>query len=142
MYTRRDKRMFEWYDPLDSLYQFCVQWLRTRRSAAWPRIHATIRDAQARVVESEDGSSVGWRPVVWYDCELNGIRYQGKTTGELWYYENDAAAEAAKSLIGAALPIRCNPSKPAQSLYMQSDGGPAQLLPAHPDSGLVTLSLK
>ncbi|MGZ4844964.1 MAG: DUF3592 domain-containing protein [Candidatus Angelobacter sp.] len=141
MYTRRDKECLS--GTIRSI--LCTNFVCSGFAPGGQqhgRGHATIRDAQARVVESEDGSSVGWRPVVWYDYELNGIRYQGKTTGELWYYENDAAAEAAKSLIGAALPIRCNPSKPAQSLYMQSDGGPAQLLPAHPDSGLVTLSLK
>lgn len=144
MYSRNDRRMFEWYEPLDSIYQFCRRRLRIRRAAAWPLIQATIRGAQARIVENEDGRAVGWRPVVWYDYEFDGIRYEGKTSGELWYYETDAAAETAQSLIGAALPIRCNPSKPAQSLYLQSDGGPAQLLPAHPDpdSGLITISLK
>jgi hypothetical protein len=144
MHSRSDKRMFEWYDPLYSMYQFCLQWLRTRRAAAWPLIHASIRDAQARVVENDDGKSVGWRPLVWYDYEFNGIRYKGKTSGELWYYEKDAAAETAESLIGASLPIRCNPLKPSQSLYLQRDGGPAQLLPAlpDPDSGLINISLK
>lgn len=107
-------------------------------------IHASVRDAQAKVVENDDRSAVGWRPIVWYDYEFNGIHYQGKTSGELWYYESDAAAETAKSLIGAVLPIRCNPSRPAQSVYLQSDGGPAQLLPALPDkdSGLIAISLK
>jgi hypothetical protein len=144
MYSRGDRRMFEWYDPLDSIYQFFINWFRARRAVAWPRINATIRYAEAHVIESESGKSAGWLPVVVYEYEVNGISYQGKITGEIWYYENDAASETARSLIGATLPVRYSPSNRGKSLYLRTDGGPAQLLPAQPDpdSGLVTLSLK
>jgi hypothetical protein len=144
MYSRDDRRMFEWYDPLDSLYRFCLNWFQARRSASWPRMDATILNAEAWVIESESGKAGGWIPEVVYEYEVYGIPYQGRTTGEIWYYENDAASETARSLIGSTLPIRCSPSNPAKSIHLRTDGGPAQLLPSRPDpdSGLVTLSLK
>ena len=73
-----------------------------------------------------------------------GTRYAGKAYGPMWVYDRQAAEEIANSLSGAGLPVRYNPSNPAESTYFLPDGGPPQLVLAEPGpkTGLVILSLK
>ncbi len=79
-----------------------------------------------------------------YEYQVENTTYSGKAKGEIWYYDDQGAYDAAESLIGATLPIRYDPSRPSKSFYLPQDGGPPQLNPAAPDaeSGLVFLSLK
>src|SRR5215472_4650353 len=118
--------------------------LRLRRVRGWPVLQATIRRAYVEEVRDEDSGHIGWRAQLSYDYYVDGIEYGGKAQGPVWTYDPEAAQEVVNTLIGANLPIRYKPSKPARSVYLPSDGGPPQLLLAEPDpkTGLAILSLK
>lgn len=79
-----------------------------------------------------------------YEYQVGDTTYPGKAIGGIWCYDDQGLFETAKSLIGATLPIRYDPSRPSRSFYLPQDGGPPQFLPAAPDtkSDLVVLSLK
>jgi hypothetical protein len=140
---------------LHDLYHGVGSWLRrrlsswrARRAAEWGRIDAVVRTAEARLIdriESIAGPKISeWRPVLRYEYQVENATYFGRASGEIWYYDDQGAYDAAVSLIGATVPIRYDPSRPSKSFYLPQDGGPPQLLPATPDAetGLVVLSLK
>jgi hypothetical protein len=140
---------------IHDLYHGIGSWLRrrlsswrARRAAEWVRVDAVVRAAEARLIdriESIAGPKISeWRPVLRYEYQVENTTYFGRARGEIWYYDDQGAYDAAVSLIGVTLPIRYDPSRPSKSFYLPQDGGPPQLLPANPDAktGLVVLSLK
>ncbi len=148
MYThRRDPIVHGLYEIGSWLRRRLNSW-RARRAAEWVRIDAVIRSAEARLIDQNaytySPKILEWHPVVRYEYQVENTTYSGKTSGGLWYYDDQGAFDAAESLIGATLPIRYDPSRPSKSFYLPQDGGPPQLNPATPDakSGLVILSLK
>ena len=148
MYNRRNPMLHDLYHEIGSWLRRRLNWLRARRAAGWVRIDAVIRSAEARLTDERaftySAKISEWRPVVRYEYQVENTTYSGKASGEIWYYDDQGAFDAAQSLIGATLPIRQDPSRPSKSFYLPQDGGPPQFLAATPDpeSGLVVLSLK
>jgi hypothetical protein len=128
--------------PLNSL--FPRLWLRFRRVDKWPIAQATIKRAHVEEVYNNEAGHLGWRTVLLHIYKVSDVSYTGSARGPVWSYDEPAARETAQGLVGAELPVRYNPAKPAQAIYMLSDGGPEQMLLATPDpkTGLVILPLK
>jgi len=138
------------YHEIGSWFHRWLNRSRARRTAEWVRVDAVIRNARARLVLDDETNSISigklfeWRPVVGYEYQVENTAYSGVARGEIWYFDEDGALDAAESLVGATLPVRYDPSRPSKSFYLPQDGGPPQLNPAIPDagSGLVVISLK
>jgi len=130
--------------PVVALFRQLALRVRQRLVRGWPVLQATIQTAYVEEVRDDDSGHMGWRVQLSYDYKVDGIEYGGKAQGPVWTYDPKAAQETAKTLLGANLPVRYKPSKPARSIYLPSDGGPPQLLLAEPDpkTGLVIVSLK
>jgi hypothetical protein len=147
MYERRNPMLHDLYHEIGSWLRRCLNRSRARRTVEWVRVDAVVRTAEAQLVGEIDSFTVKlfeWRPVVRYEYQVENTTYSGRATGEIWYFDEEGAFDAAESLIGATLPIRYDPSRPSKSFYLPQDGGPPQLFPATPDAktGLVVLSLK
>jgi uncharacterized protein DUF3592 len=133
------------HPPFDSWWQRCLNYFFSRWTHSWPRAEAIIDRAKAEeAVDSESGRRLGWKPVLFYTYHVDGDTYSGEAEGEPWTYDWLTASEVAKSMEGDSLPIRYKPDSPSRSVYLPSDGGPPQFIPARPDpkSGLVIVSLK
>jgi len=140
---------------LEDLFHEIGSWLRrrrnrslARRTSEWVRVEAVIREARPRLLNEIYSISLGrlfeWLPVVIYEYQVENTTYSGRAGGEIWYFDEQSAFDAAASLVGASVPVRYDPSRPSKSFYLPQDGGPPQLNPAAPDasSGLVVISLK
>lgn len=126
---------------------WCFQEWKKWRIRRWPIVQGVITKTDVELAKHADSSQEGdaWTPIVWYSYEVNGIGYQGRSEMEPWYLDIRSALAAADDLIGKNLQVRYRSENPANSTWLEADGGSGQLAPAakpHPVSGLVTLSLK
>lgn len=141
----RETRLVDTYSPQTSWLRRCLDRFRSRQTQSWQRVQAVIEKAEAKKIVGEEAEwRACWRPVVQYTYRVNGDTYSGEAEGEIWFYDKQAACEVAKNLEGKNLPIRYKPDAPFRSVYLPSDGGPPQFIPARPDpkSGFVNVSLK
>lgn len=140
----RQPTIWDLYAPLDRWLLRWIIWFRASRTRTWPHTEAVITEAAVRALEDEDGKHLFWKPKFRYKYQVNGTVYFGRSSGEIWDYEEAAAYETVESLKGNKIPIRYKSDDPSRSIYIPTDGAPPQLFPAHPDpkSGLVIVRLK
>lgn len=67
-----------------------------------------------------------WSVAIQYSYQANGELYSGTYFLPQTYSDGDLASEAERAWVGKQIVVRYNPSKPAQSFFLEQDGAPGK----------------
>ena len=100
---------------------------KAKKAGGWPSVQGKVIDAhleESKSTDTEDFTSVNYRPSVTYQFEVNGQTYKASKTGVIAvnYDQKTAQKKLDAFPVGSALTVYYNPEKPEDALLNPSKG--------------------
>ncbi len=110
------------------------------RAKNWPTVDAAVSGSYELDENQGALSFNGWSPdedddeeyfpswaiAIQYSYQADGELYAGSYFLPSTYSDGDLAREVKDSWVGKKIVVRCNPSKPGQSFFLEQDGAPGK----------------